>query len=733
MSDEEAIGDAIVVPGSEGSESEIDWYFASKSGAVEGPFEPGELRVLYESRKLDDSTFVWNSSSAKVHRDWLPISKIKHLYTYIFTRQVGDVQNQGSASESSLYEMAKDHNKSSNRSMDNKEDEFRKGTSRKKTVVENDIEKAVNKALPTPKSRTIPSKNANPTNLDSVMDQLEAMQAEMKMQNKTLKNMDVMLNLKPKDSSSEMDSSSSGDDESSTSGLIFTGQRTASTNPDANVSRFTLQEAWDEKGEVIDPGRFQTASSKEDGQARKQYTSRVDSKQEVAKKKEETEKLSLLLSGNKLRKLNIPAMLRLSEVRKIVGKVEKVSPNLIELVHKGQLLTNNEAKLPEFNVRNGDTLVVRVISRLDQHKKPWEHMSKKPNVTAKTEKLVEVETTKKVIKPEPTVQPLSEEDIVLETYPPQKRAIIREMVKAGFPQDSVIVALEITKFNKNYAMEWLLSDEIREHKKYEFQRESKIHKVDYLPAVAERSIAVDAGNKVTDEEKVHGTWGCPTCTFTNLEIMSYCEMCGLKKNSKAPPKFSKSRDLPPAFVVNQERDSQIEEKAIEAARKGKRRTSRRTSRTKIKQKKRKKIEYIPPAPPVQHQRNSSKNLIGSDRGNLKVTLIAAVGLVHKASYCLITLGRLTKKTKPVKKSKTLEFDQVFFFNGFKPDSSRNLRVALMKEKKVRADKVIGQVSYALPLTFNSLSHDCIELTDQKNQTAGLLIISAVILQHGSKV
>jgi hypothetical protein len=445
----------------------------------------------------------------------------------------------------------------------------------------------------------------------------------------------------------------------------------------------------------------------------------VESKQEVVDTKGDSEKLSILLSGDKVRKLNIPTTLPLSQVRKIVGKVEKVSPNLVELLHKGKLLTNNKAKLPDLDVKNGDTIVVRVTSKPDQRIKPKKQISTKPKVPLGNEKPAIVEITDDVKKPVPSGRPLSEEDLILETYPVQQRQIIQEIVKAGFPQESVIVALEITKFNKNYAMEWLLSDEIQMHKKIDSKQISLRDqlKVDHLPAVAKKSVAVKTEQKVIDEQKVDKkTWDCPTCTFTNLQIMPYCEMCGLKKKSKAPPKFSKkhkAEDLPVAVISNQEKDRVTEEKVIEA------------------QSASKAMANLPLPPPAVHQKISSKNLVGSDRGNLKVTLIAAVGLMHKASYCLITLGRLTKKTKPVKKSKTLELDEVFFFNGFKPDSSRNLRVALMVEHKVRADRVIGQVSYALPLTFNSLSHDCIELTNQKNQTAGLLIISAVILQHGS--
>merc|ERR1712048_976920 len=94
------------------------------------------------------------------------------------------------------------------------------------------------------------------------------------------------------------------------------------------------------------------------------------------------------------------------------------------------------------------------------------------------------------------------------------------------------------------------------------------------------------------------------------------------------------------------------------------------------------------------------------------------------------LGALQLKTAVHKRSASLEFNEVFFFNGFKPEKNRQMRLTLMVEKPLRADKVVGVVSYALPSTFNVLSHDCLELTNHKNETAGLLIISSIILQQG---
>jgi len=76
----------IIDVGSEtDSNEEQDWYFATKKGEIEGPYMESELQVLYHSGKIDDSTHVWNTYENDLHRDWIPIEKIKHLYPTIFT------------------------------------------------------------------------------------------------------------------------------------------------------------------------------------------------------------------------------------------------------------------------------------------------------------------------------------------------------------------------------------------------------------------------------------------------------------------------------------------------------------------------------------------------------------------------------------------------------------------------------------------------------------------------
>merc|ERR1712060_331723 len=114
-------------------------------------------------------------------------------------------------------------------------------------------------------------------------------------------------------------------------------------------------------------------------------------------------------------------------------------------------------------------------------------------------------------------------------------------------------------------------------------------------------------------------------------------------------------------------------------------------------------------------------------GNYKVRILKAVGLDQKANYCLLSLGKATKKTKTLKKAKELYLNDVLYFTGVKADSSLQLRISLMA-KKFPSDKVVGQVSYAMPTFFNRECDDFLELINEKNKPSGNVTISVLFTQ-----
>merc|ERR1711974_443570 len=113
---------------------------------------------------------------------------------------------------------------------------------------------------------------------------------------------------------------------------------------------------------------------------------------------------------------------------------------------------------------------------------------------------------------DPLPPPMTEEEMALEPYSKENRRKIQELTKeVGYPQASVIVALEITNFSKRYAMEWLLSEEFQLHKKHDTQRGAlKQQKSSPKGERTPRLLKVHEERKEEDRPKAsaHKKWSC---------------------------------------------------------------------------------------------------------------------------------------------------------------------------------------------------------------------------------
>lgn len=798
------------------STEDIDWYFASKNAQIEGPYEGSEMKTLYLNGSIDDETHVWNTEEHAGHAEWMPISQVAHIYGDLFKKpnqaqpvpvipevdvsglgennltlpeepspslsegpSVADVDldddpfrdfNKTLADQASPHQQPEKKENASEavprgnlspRGSDLNEPDlsFPRGSDLNEpdggfmAAADRDIARMKHE-----NSGQLPPDVKSPASgMNNLMYRLSRMETENNTQKAAAQGLGVMAQRIGKDSFIDTDeeSETESEDEGGINRQYLDPAYLMQQHDKMNVRRFTLQDAWLEGG---DEG-LQIASPVET---------------------EDTGPFYVLVVGSssKLTRVNIPSNIGISELRKIVGKLEKVKPDRIQLRFKDMALRNGK-KLDDYEVPRGGSVIVSLQkfapsqSRTHVSENSISSYSNVPTIPTVPKSAREPQS----INPSPSSNPsavvddlpppLTEEELALEAYPKDKRALIQELTKeVGYPQSSVVVALEITNFSKRYAMEWLLSEEFQLHQKHDTQRG-----VLGKPKPEGRRAPPLDERKEQPKASAQLTWNCPQCTFANLEVMPYCEMCGMKKNSKAPPKLPESvrksarNDLPRGDSdrlydepsVSQSRASghlaqAVERESAQIAAALMDRAGRQPSpealaplanRKSQPEKVPRRVSHLAVAGTGLRQNpqnamlealagrgaKASQNALGSERGNLKVTLTAAVGLKHKASYCLLTLGKLQLKTRILKRGKSLEFNEVFFFNGFKPEKNRQLRLTLMVEKPLIADKVVGQVSYALPSLFNTLSHDCLELTNHKNETAGLLIISSTILQN----
>jgi len=315
----------------------------------------------------------------------------------------------------------------------------------------------------------------------------------------------------------------------------------------------------------------------------------------------------------------------------------------------------------------------------------------------------------------------SPEDVGLDEFSATKRESIKEVEKMGFPRKHVIVALELSSFSKQHAIAWLCSKEYEQVKIHEERQRCQ--------SVPNKAVALrkNVGSNLSVQDTGRkGLWSCPVCTFSNNDIMYYCEICGYKK--KTLPKVLEGPSGS-NLIENADRGKEVNKKIVGRDVDIQNYGNVRSNKAWSEKVRRPKAQSEKVRRPISlADVGKSPNL---SYGNYKVTISSAVGLPQKANYCVLTLGRQTKATIRQKKSKNLDFNEVFFFNGVKTDGSYQLRIALMVENWL-GDKVVGHVSYALPRKFNRLSEAGLELTNQRNKGAGMLNISVILLNPSGK-
>jgi len=627
--------------------------------------------------------------------------------------------------------------------------------------------------------------------LDSVMDQLKAFEFEMEQYNNALKNMDMVLSatslsaISGKEQSPIIDEYNKSDSVG-LEGLDLPKQEDANdlaplgTWKEARVLKKECSSKIAVFSEESNLSVYQpkTESHIIPSASCERQTHRKESPQEqliedlsseVRKSAAESSlsgSFNIFLSGDQLHKVdNITPMHSILKLREIAAQRENVPVNLVVLLYRNIVL-DNDMSLKDYNIERGGTIVLKfnepVInndeglknepSKLPRDEAPPPYSpcfdefdpgitidgepNKSENLKAwKSKPPVSQPKPEKPLTPRRKVSPssfslsgvpvihkplpalsgsisemyskplppcsssygttdlafseqkslsevISEEDLALEAYPERHRESIRTLEGMGFPRDSVVVALEITSFSKKHAASWLLSKEYEQHKKLDKRLVEKT-----MEESKERGV-----QPIAKAKKRLRDWNCPACTFLNSSGAQCCAMCGNSKDG------NRQEPVPLELDYRKPQDDELIEP----------------------------IENLNNAldkVPISLEKKREKKIYG----NYKVRILKASGIDQKASYCLLSLGKTTKRTKTLKKAKVLYLNDVFHFTGVKADSSLQLRISLMA-KKLRADKVVGQVSYAMPTIFNRCCEDFLELINEQNKPSGNVTISVLFTQ-----
>eukprot|EP00483_Globobulimina_turgida_P001482 UN01484 len=120
----------------------------------------------------------------------------------------------------------------------------------------------------------------------------------------------------------------------------------------------------------------------------------------------------------------------------------------------------------------------------------------------------------------------------------------------------------------------------------------------------------------------------------------------------------------------------------------------------------------------------------NERGLLQIKVIACMQLKHAARYVSIQIGKACVSTKAVKNSNEHpEWNEVLSFNNFRCGHDKTALVTVYDKSSILKDKKVGSIQYALPVKFNSLKNDTMELRDDKGRIAGVILLNAKVVQN----
>lgn len=128
-----------------------------------------------------------------------------------------------------------------------------------------------------------------------------------------------------------------------------------------------------------------------------------------------------------------------------------------------------------------------------------------------------------------------------------------------------------------------------------------------------------------------------------------------------------------------------------------------------------------------------KKQFGNERGYLKVKVVAGVQLKHRASYCVVQVGNARLSTREVQRNEHPEWQEMLTFKNFRPDNNKSAVVSVYDHSTILKDKKIGTVEYVLPVEFNKLQRDTLELKTSKGKLSGVIILNTIIVHKTNSI
>ena len=124
-------------------------------------------------------------------------------------------------------------------------------------------------------------------------------------------------------------------------------------------------------------------------------------------------------------------------------------------------------------------------------------------------------------------------------------------------------------------------------------------------------------------------------------------------------------------------------------------------------------------------KNNGKN--GQERGYLKIKVVAGVELRQRGSYCVIQVGNARLSTKEVHRHVNPAWQETLTFKNFRPDQGKKAIVTVYDHSDLVRDKKVGTSSYELPIGFDTLQRNTLELKSTRGKLSGGIILNTIII------
>jgi len=116
----------------------------------------------------------------------------------------------------------------------------------------------------------------------------------------------------------------------------------------------------------------------------------------------------------------------------------------------------------------------------------------------------------------------------------------------------------------------------------------------------------------------------------------------------------------------------------------------------------------------------------SQRGTLKVLVVAACQLYDKATHVTVRVGDALLSTDKVEANTEPSWEEVMMWRSYRPDHNKHAVVRIWQYSRLTSSKCIGRAKVKLPSVFNECMSETVTLKSDDDEVRGILILRTMV-------